>query len=148
MRGMNRPALQLRRLVAVAVRLVRAAGSVPMWALYVMTAMASISRSDWAFSMLARAWALAWSGIAMAVTKAEDGQHNEQFDESETALADRPSLAPLHVVHRETSFLVHGNIQERWRAAQGGDRRRSANVDHALDLRWATQDSAARPTAR
>src|SRR5262245_64663739 len=38
------------------------------------------------------------------------------FDESETALADRPSLAPLHVVHRETSFLVPGNLQEKWRA--------------------------------
>src|SRR5215470_9589413 len=67
--GMNGPALQLRRLVAVAVRAVRAAGSVPMWALYATTAVASISRSDWAFSMHARAWAFAWSGIASAATR-------------------------------------------------------------------------------
>src|SRR5262249_13257179 len=47
---------------------------------------------------------------------AGDGHHDEQFDESETALAARPSLAPLHIVHRETSFRVHGKIQEKWRA--------------------------------
>src|SRR5262249_59425653 len=47
---------------------------------------------------------------------ADDGHHDDQFDERETALADRPSRAPLHVVHRETSFLVHGNLQEKWRA--------------------------------
>src|SRR5215813_5317258 len=43
-----------------------------------------------------------------------DSHHDDQFDESETALADRPSLAPLHVVHRETSFRVHTNMQEKW----------------------------------
>ena len=57
------------------------------------------------------------------------------FDESETALADRPSLAPLHVVHRETSFRVHGNIQEKWWAPR----------DSALPSLLAAPDSLPAP---
>src|SRR5215467_14836600 len=100
MRGMNRPALQLRRLVAVAVRLVRAAGSVPMWALYVMTAMASISRSDWAFSMHARAWALAWSGIAMAATTPKTATTMS------SSMRVKPPWPTGHRWLRFTSFIV------------------------------------------
>ena len=61
----------------------------------------------------------------------DDRHHDDQFDESETALADRPSLAPLHDVRRETSLLVHGNIQEKWRAPR---RKLSAGARTVPDL--------------
>src|SRR5215831_5989065 len=46
-------------------------------------------------------------------------------------------LAPLHIVHRETSFLDHGNMQEKWWTPRREPERRCTNsADSARARAW------------
>ena len=63
---MKGPALWFRPLTAAEVRSVSAAGSAPMWAVYMLTAEARVRVSACALAMRARVWTLAYSGMAMA----------------------------------------------------------------------------------